>query len=263
MLGDLHGNEDPSIDKRGLCYTLNYLSRAYLTVGIHSRSTEIGEASYRFNTLVGDITGCCVAAGTVGYGYSAQEQSSEACGWFERSFGHGWAIGHGSQGEMALRMCMTAGQTNDEAKKAAAEFHLRQVALRSAVVHFPKSTLGNEIPDLLLTGRGGLETLRFADRTDPLLGEDTVRFVNGFREWIGRETLDCPGTGRSTANWTGDGSTVFEWMTGSATDLGQGVSGTRLTIAPLGSEDGYEFLLLREEVGAWRMVSMRRMQGRR
>ncbi len=162
-----------------------------------------------------------------------------------------------------MRLRITACESHDEGRKAVAEFHLRQVALRSVITHFPKASIGIDIADLLVTSRSGLEPLRFADQMDPLLGDDPIRFHIELQEWIGTEALAYPGSGHSTARGSGEGTAKIEWKTEPVVDHGQGVSGTRLYMTSPLSEASYEFNLLREHGERWQLVSMRKLQNQR
>jgi CRISPR/Cas system-associated endoribonuclease Cas2 len=80
--------EDDSVltDKRGLCYTLNYRTRAFYYTGNDKEAIEQGLVAFEFNKLVGDLTGCCVGSGFIAKAYERMQDSVKAFEWFEKYF---------------------------------------------------------------------------------------------------------------------------------------------------------------------------------
>jgi hypothetical protein len=149
-------NNDKGIDKRGLCYTLNYYSRACRTVRDNSEALKFAILSFDFNTNVGDKLGTCIAAGTAGY---ATTNQSDAYAWFRKSFGIGWTINHFSRFTMFMHMLLMANRLNDEKRKKEAAFYGWQLAQLAVLPYFGKENASDALALCLLRSKAKLEEI--------------------------------------------------------------------------------------------------------
>jgi hypothetical protein len=158
-LSKLLADRSVDIDKRGLCFTLNYMSRAYKYTGQWDLCLEVSQMSYRFNQELGDGVGEMVSAGVAGSACEALGRTAEAFRWYEKSFGHGWKISHNSRTEMLLNMCRLAQASGDPEDLRLAAFYSRQLerAFISQYVH--REAIDDEFAHLLLSSTEGLRRL--------------------------------------------------------------------------------------------------------
>jgi hypothetical protein len=166
-LRKLIGDNSESIDKRGLCFTLNYYARACKAVGKDEEALDFAKLSYEFNTHVGDKTGACSAAGTVGYALMCLNQNEEAFKWFRTSFGQGWSISHYSRFTMVMHMLLIADRLSDKTRKKEAEFYAWQLLQLQVLPYFKKEQAKqHDLPLRLL--RNDEDLLKIAEtRTMP------------------------------------------------------------------------------------------------
>lgn len=148
----LHNNQ-LGMDKRGLCYTLNYYSRALRSIGNEEDAYRYAGLSYQFNRKVGDKTGACIAAGTAGFAASTFAKYEDAYYWFRTSFGIGWSIKHPSLFNMVIHMLYMARLIGDNRKMEEVKFYCRQIELRSVISFMEKKTISDDLAIQLLTNR--------------------------------------------------------------------------------------------------------------
>lgn len=91
---------DKNLDPRGLCYTMNYLNRAFHVLGEVEYAIQLGKLSYKLNIQVRDYRGSNVVSGILGTTFADKRVTStkinsidEAFQWFELSFGYAWLMG--------------------------------------------------------------------------------------------------------------------------------------------------------------------------
>ncbi len=91
---------EKNLDPRGLCYTLNYMNRAFLSLGEVDYSIQLGKLSYKLNRHVRDYRGCNVVSGILGKTFAeksvvttTEKLTHKAFQWLERSFGYTWLMG--------------------------------------------------------------------------------------------------------------------------------------------------------------------------
>jgi hypothetical protein len=166
VLIELLHNPDPSIDKRGLCYTINYFSRACRLVSDEKLALTMAEISVAFNKSVGDKTGACIASGTAGYSCMALGKDEEAYMWFRNSFGFGWYINHFSRFSMVMHMMMMARKLNNQKLINEALFYVNQLELLTAYPYFVNSSYNTDDYALLL--------LRTSDQLGKVFGGHNV-----------------------------------------------------------------------------------------
>lgn len=146
-------NNDKAIDKRGLCYTLNYYSRACRTMRMEEEALRFSILSFDFNSQVGDKTGACLAAGTAGYAYMYLNNPAKAFEWFRISFGVGWSITHFSRFSMVMHMLLMAERMQRKKDVCEAEFYAWQLLQLKNLSLLGKENLTEEIALLLLKSK--------------------------------------------------------------------------------------------------------------
>jgi len=149
----LYRNDATSIDKRGLCYTLNFRTRAFVYMGKYVEAVEQGLMAFKFNKLVGDFKGCCVGSGTVANCYMSLREPVKAFEWYEKSFGYGWRIGDPSQADILVKMRSVAEGLAHQDLIPKVEFYQKQFEYRQLISWCDPEKQDAEIFDLLLTGR--------------------------------------------------------------------------------------------------------------
>jgi hypothetical protein len=155
-LKKLIDDDSESIDKRGLCYTLNYYARACQAIGKNNQALDMANLSYAFNINVGDITGMCTASGTAGYACMSLNRNHEAFKWFRKSFGHGWNINHYSRFTMVMHMILMADKMQDISKKQEALFYRMQLFALSACDLFGCENIEENTAIMLLSNKNTL-----------------------------------------------------------------------------------------------------------
>jgi len=155
-LSELLADRSGDIDRRGLCYTLNYMSRAYLYTNQWELCLDVSEMSYRFNRELGDGTGEVISAGVAGRACESLGRKVEAFLWYERSFGHGWKIKHYSRAEMVLNLCRLAQASGDPQALRLAAFYSNQLEWAFISQHVSREAIDEEFAHLLLSSTEGV-----------------------------------------------------------------------------------------------------------
>jgi hypothetical protein len=149
---------DSEMDRRGLCYTLNYLNRAYFMAGDYARSIDIGKLSFKLNRHVHDLRGGSIVSGYLGKAIMALtdqetiQQLERAFKWQERSFGYAW-LNRNEQGALMSALAMqdivnsVMWSPNEEGVvlKARARVYLRQLELRHLLRHLDSRLISAEL----------------------------------------------------------------------------------------------------------------------
>jgi hypothetical protein len=91
-------------DQRGLCYTLNYLTRYFVANDKIENAISIGKTAYYLNKKVKDHTGACISAGTIGDCYTKLQDYQNAFLFYEKSFGFGYLSNHISASSQIIKM---------------------------------------------------------------------------------------------------------------------------------------------------------------
>jgi hypothetical protein len=100
-------------DQRGLCYTLNYLTRYFVTNGRLENAINIGKTAYYLNKKVKDLIGACISAGTIAECYTHLQDYKNAYLYHEKSFGFGYLSNHASVNSQIIKMKSAIKQMND------------------------------------------------------------------------------------------------------------------------------------------------------
>jgi hypothetical protein len=183
----LLNNNDVEIDKRGLCYTLNYYSRALRSIGNEEDAYKYAVVSYQFNIQVGDKIGACLAAGTAGFAASTLAKYEDAYYWFRTSFGIGWSIQHFSIFNMMMHMLHMARLIGDNRKIGEAKFYRRQIELLSVISFMEKKTISDDLALELLSNKREIEKLAEKKQLkEPYnqLGGNPNDFINSLHQII-------------------------------------------------------------------------------
>jgi hypothetical protein len=134
----LLSGDDTAIDRRGLCYTLNYWTRALRTMGMLDEAVTMGQRAYRLNRAVGDHLGASIAAGTLSDIMEQRGDAAEGFAWQEHSFGHVWFLSDDWRRRYAAwRMLELAHAAGRPDLKAAADHYARQYELLHELRHLP------------------------------------------------------------------------------------------------------------------------------
>jgi hypothetical protein len=217
VLIELLNNPEPTIDKRGLCYTINYFSRACRLVNDENLALEMAEISVAFNKSVGDKTGACIASGTAGYACMALGRENEAFMWFRSSFGFGWSINHFSRFTMAMHMMLVARKLDNEKLIHEALFYVNQVELLATHPYFIKSSsINDEYALSLLKSSKQLEK-EYKDKVSVQLGEDlgisATGFLNKSHEIIKQLSVQKEQAGEISFVWNESRAAMnFSWI---------------------------------------------------
>jgi hypothetical protein len=143
---------DAVIDRRGLCYTLNYMNRAFLTIEQYDQSIAIGKLSYKLNRFVRDNRGCSVVSGMIAKAYlelglKDEQASYDYFKWLERNFGYTWLSGDTYKlSQIAWNMIDESNKNNLlNAKIKIAKAYLHQVELLHLIEHLEIESLNSEL----------------------------------------------------------------------------------------------------------------------
>jgi hypothetical protein len=194
-------DELSGIDKRGLCFTLNYLARAYRYSSRFEDAVRIGQFAYRFNMQVDDRIGACVAAGSLGLCMDRLGGYREAFDWFELSFGHGWSLDNRGISEIAIQLYRIALLVSDNGQLIQrARMYLEQAALKVATPHFPVMEQNLSQSLRLLMSIEGLHNRARQENWKPLdgaWGNRADEFLNVIDAWLRRHRPQAGDAGHS------------------------------------------------------------------
>jgi hypothetical protein len=185
----LLNNNEVGLDKRGLCYTLNYFARACRLISNENDAYSYAKLSYQFNMQVGDKTGACIAAGTAGFASAGLGTLEDAYNWFRISFGIGWSIQHFSRFNIVMNMLLMAKSIGDDCKEKEVKFYARQLELLSVIPFMGRQTISNDLALELLTNKHELENLaeqRMLSGPICELGNNPIDFLSSLHEVIAK-----------------------------------------------------------------------------
>lgn len=183
-LATFKSNPDPMVDKRGMCYTLNYWTRALKTMGDREAVIAVGEEAYLLNLETGDDIGCCTAAGILGDLMHELGNESSAYRWYEKSFGHGWNIKHYSRHDVLLKMEQIVVRSETGSDQSKISWYRRQLELEQLVPWFVPECIDEEIALDLLASQVAIKTrLPNLPKINAAIAQTPNQFIDSFRNW--------------------------------------------------------------------------------
>ncbi len=252
-----------NIDKRGLCYTLNYMSRACSYTGKWEQCLQVSAISYRFNREIGDIVGMMMAAGVAAKASEKLANFKDAFNWYKRSFGHGWMVNHYSQTSMLLNMIRVANVSGDTAAVKLCAFYCRQRALSVIRPYALKEAFDDSIRLLLLNSTDGhfRETPAAHTWFPQSWLTDANKFLDGIHSLFSRYLEICVDT-MNTVSVSFDDSEVSsasECLLSISTiniSLPKGIEGKEMIMKMTSSDENVFCEFYRFGTDQWRLLNM-------
>jgi hypothetical protein len=145
-------------DRRGLCYTLNYWTRALGVMDRLEEARAMGARAYRLNRNVGDHLGASIAAGTLSDLYDRSGDPAKAFTWQEQSHGHAWFLSDDWRRRNAAWRMLELAQASGRADlQAVAHYYARQYELLHALRHLPAGAKAAQLSERLFLKRSSVQ----------------------------------------------------------------------------------------------------------